>query len=79
MRESNLRSSLQELNLLMPLTAYKPPVKTAFGGKTMPDQQEYIHDIRTFARISYYHYSTVKADIQGHYRTTFQFRYDVFF
>ena len=35
MRESNLRSSLQELNLLTPLTAYKPPVKTALGDKTM--------------------------------------------
>ena len=53
MRESNLRSSLQESNLLMPLTAYKPPVKTAFGGQNNDkNQQEHIHDIRTFARIS---------------------------
>ena len=39
-------------------------LRRLLGFEITKKSQEYIHDIRTFARISYYHYSTVKGDMQ---------------
>lgn len=61
------RPILSKLNAyhLATLTVHRSRrLRRLLGFEITKKSQEYIHDIRTFARISYYHYSTVKGDMQ---------------